>query len=230
MTQSNATIRGGSVNGHGSRICSFCSTQTISNSLISNNFANCGGGGYVDHGSAGMINTTITGNGSVYGGSVCDYAGSVTLTNTTVTGNNAFGHGGGITGYDNADIGLANSIVSGNTTSGSNPDLELTMSSTASSDYSLLGTALSGAYAGHGNIYSDDPKLYALADNGGPTPTMALHVDSPAVDAGNNALVPGGVQYDQRGPGYPRIYNGSVDIGAFEYRPDEIFADGFDGH
>ena len=37
---------------------------------------------------------------------------------------------------------------------------------------------------------------------------------SPAIDAGNNALIPGGVTTDQRG--LPRIVNGTVDIGAFE--------------
>jgi hypothetical protein len=38
---------------------------------------------------------------------------------------------------------------------------------------------------------------------------------SPAIDAGNNAYATG---WDQRGPGYPRIVNGIIDIGAFEYQ------------
>ncbi len=46
---------------------------------------------------------------------------------------------------------------------------------------------------------------------------MALLPGSPAIDAGNIALIPGGVTTDQRGTGYPRIVNGTVDIGAFEY-------------
>jgi hypothetical protein len=36
---------------------------------------------------------------------------------------------------------------------------------------------------------------------------------SPAVDAGSNRRPPA---WDQRGPGYPRIVNGTMDIGAFE--------------
>jgi hypothetical protein len=36
---------------------------------------------------------------------------------------------------------------------------------------------------------------------------------SPAIDAGNNAYA---TDWDQRGPGYPRIVNGIIDIGAFE--------------
>ena len=43
---------------------------------------------------------------------------------------------------------------------------------------------------------------------------MALLPGSPAIDAGNNALIPAGVTTDQRG--LPRIVNGVVDIGAFE--------------
>ena len=43
---------------------------------------------------------------------------------------------------------------------------------------------------------------------------MALLPGSPAIDAGDNALVPDGVTTDQRG--LPRVVNGIVDIGAFE--------------
>ena len=58
-----------------------------------------------------------------------------------------------------------------------------------------------------------DPKLGPLQDNGGPTMTMALLPGSPAIDAGDNTDAP---QWDQRGPGFPRIVNGIIDIGAFE--------------
>ena len=43
---------------------------------------------------------------------------------------------------------------------------------------------------------------------------MALLPGSPALGAGNNALIPEGVTTDQRG--LPRIVDGTVDIGAFE--------------
>jgi hypothetical protein len=42
---------------------------------------------------------------------------------------------------------------------------------------------------------------------------MALLPGSPAIDAGDNTNAP---TWDQRGPGYPRIVNGIIDIGAFE--------------
>jgi hypothetical protein len=67
-----------------------------------------------------------------------------------------------------------------------------------------------------------DAQLAALADNGGPTATMALPASSPAVDAGGATGAPG---TDQRG--LPRV--GMVDIGAFERQNDGlIFADGFE--
>ena len=61
-----------------------------------------------------------------------------------------------------------------------------------------------------------DPLLGPLQANGGPTPTMALLPGSPAVDAGDNSDAP---QWDQRGPGFPRIVGGIINIGAFEVQP-----------
>src|SRR5262249_40378690 len=59
-----------------------------------------------------------------------------------------------------------------------------------------------------------DPLLAPLGNYGGPTLTMALLPGSPAIDAGNNGLIPAGVTTDQRG--LARVVNGTVDIGAFE--------------
>jgi hypothetical protein len=56
-----------------------------------------------------------------------------------------------------------------------------------------------------------DPKLGPLADNGGPTLTMALLTGSPAIDAGDTSAAPA---TDQRG--FPRPAGLAVDIGAYE--------------
>ena len=58
-----------------------------------------------------------------------------------------------------------------------------------------------------------DPRLAALADNGGPTMTHALSADSPAIDNGNNQA---GLDFDQRGKGHPRVKGLQADIGAYE--------------
>ncbi len=56
-----------------------------------------------------------------------------------------------------------------------------------------------------------DPKLGPLANNGGPTLTMALLPGSPAIDAGNTSLAPAS---DQRG--FRRPAGLAADIGAYE--------------
>jgi hypothetical protein len=55
---------------------------------------------------------------------------------------------------------------------------------------------------------------------------MAITSSSPGYNAGSNALVPVGLIFDQRGPGYARISGGTVDIGAFEVG---LFSDTFTG-
>ncbi len=64
-----------------------------------------------------------------------------------------------------------------------------------------------------------DPGLEGLANNGGPTKTMALKDTSPARDAGP-LTVPSydGNSYDQRGSSYVRTYGLKTDVGAFEWQ------------
>jgi|GEM_PF-1334408 len=70
--------------------------------------------------------------------------------------------------------------------------------------------------SGSGNITGSDPKLLALAFNGGNTRTHALASTSPAIDAGSNGA---SLSADQRGTGFTRSYGSTVDMGAFEYNP-----------
>ncbi len=64
---------------------------------------------------------------------------------------------------------------------------------------------------------SGDPKLGSLANNGGPTQTLALQAGSPAIDNGNDAVCAASPvnNLDQRGA--PRPAGAHCDIGAFEY-------------
>src|SRR5262249_13050840 len=75
------------------------------------------------------------------------------------------------------------------------------------------GTDLSGSYTGDHNLIGGNPRLGPLADNGGHTQTHALMPGSPAIDAGDNTGAPEG---DQRGPGFPRVVNGTIDMGSYE--------------
>ena len=65
------------------------------------------------------------------------------------------------------------------------------------------------AFAG-GIVATANSQLGTLADNGGPTPTLALLLNSPAINAGVTGL---GVSTDQRGV----TRDIDPDIGAFEY-------------
>ena len=62
-----------------------------------------------------------------------------------------------------------------------------------------LSSDASCAFTNLGSLNNTDPKLGPLADNGGPTLTMALLPGSPAIDAGDTSLAPA---TDQRG--FPR--------------------------
>lgn len=125
------------------------------------------------------------------------------VTNCTVTGNSAGNAGGGITlkrSFPYSDFNITNSIIAGN-------------SATESAQ-------VEGEFDGGFNIIQDsidgllDP---VLRDNGGPTKTHALLQGSAAINAGSNAAVEqGGLTTDQRGTGYERIKDGTVDIGAYE--------------
>src|SRR5262249_4088242 len=56
-----------------------------------------------------------------------------------------------------------------------------------------------------------------LANNGGPTQTIALGPGSAAIDEGlDTTIAPYNLATDQRGSRYPRKFGTAVDIGAFE--------------
>jgi hypothetical protein len=99
-----------------------------------------------------------------------------------------------------------------------------------SGGYNLVGNAAATAIVGNAAANSGfngpgdqagtrdhpiDPRLGPLGSNGGRTSTHALLPGSPAIDAGDPKFVPP-QEFDQRGPGSPRIWNARVDIGAFE--------------
>ena len=67
---------------------------------------------------------------------------------------------------------------------------------------------------GRGNVATDDPRLGPAEDTVGSAPTLLPAAGSPAVDAGDGALVPPGAEGDQRSR--PRIADGRVDVGSVE--------------
>ena len=209
-------------------------TLTMRDSTVSGNTANLGGGIVsVTDSSPGMttiINSTLSGNVALtYGGGFYNFAGPSVIRHSTITANSAPAfQGGGIGSYgDTATLtSLHGSIVAGNTGSDVDNAPPVGTNSFQSLGYNLVGTGNGlAAFAGAGDQVGTAPLLGPLADNGGPTPTHALEIGSPAIDAGDPAAIAGAGEvplYDQRGTPYGRIVEGDgagttrIDIGAFE--------------
>ena len=216
----NTTISGNTATTYGGGLYNYYySSATLTNCTVSGNTAAADGGGVYNgyHATATLTNTTISGNTATVngGGFYNGYNATATLINCTISGNSASGNGGGIYSvYGTTNIG--NTIVALNSAATSGPDAQgtfvskgnnligITDGSTGWVDSDLTGSAAQPL----------DPLLAPLGNYGGPTQTLALLPGSPAIDAGNNALIPSGVTTDQRG--LPNNVNGTVDIGAFE--------------
>jgi hypothetical protein len=183
-----------------------------------------GGGIYSDTGSQLTIeNSTIAFNQtpaffSSQGGGIVLNGATASIDHSTIAGNLASGKssavGGGLAILGSATLTLRNSILAGNAAT-SSPDISGVLTS---SGYNLVGNTNGGFGFSGTDLLNVDPKLGPLANNGGPTQTMALLPGSPAIDAGDNTDAP---QWDQRGPGFPRIVNGTIDIGAFEVQASD---------
>jgi hypothetical protein len=205
----------------------------ISSSTLSGDSA--ADGGAVDNlrGQLTIVDTTLAGNSAQYGGGIDLTFGPLTVVNDTIAYNTATGGGAGGGLYIHGGTAtLDNSIVAMNTLQtiiGPTPD-DISQSggevSPASAD-NLIGTGSYGDLSSSANnqVGVPSPGLGALAYNGGPTQTIALLPGSPAIAGGSTALAVDPttgqpLEYDQRGSGFDRTLNGTVDIGAFEHLPD----------
>jgi hypothetical protein len=209
LTITASTLSGNSASSGGGGIYINSGTTTIADSTLSGNSATKQGGG-IEHyySSLTITNSTLSANStSGYGGGIYDQWGNLTLTNSTVSANSASGYGGGIYGGG----ALTNSIVAGNAAGYSND-----LSGAFGVSYCLIQDTTDVWIAPEVNLLGQPALLGPLGYYGGPTQTLPLLPGSPAIDAGGNDLIPTGVVHDQRGQGYLRIVNGTVDIGAFE--------------
>ncbi|MFL5328106.1 MAG: beta strand repeat-containing protein [Gemmataceae bacterium] len=194
----------------------------ITSSLLSGNKSDSHGGAlyFRFDGNCTIVNSTVTGNtASGTGGGLYFYelhVSNYTIKNSTITGNSATSGGGIYANSYVSDINLDHTIIAGNiATTAAKNDFSQAVAVTGS--YNLIGDANGSTFAGTKNqlgttVSPIDPMLDILANNGGKTRTQALKPGSPALNVGGSAAL----AYDQRGPGYPRVVNGALDIGAFE--------------
>jgi hypothetical protein len=204
-------------------------TMTVRNCTVSGNTATSGygGGGIYNHGQFGsgtltLINNTISGNSAAVGGGIYNngITGSapLSLTNVTLSASS----GGGIyndgTSSGSAPLSLYNTILNAGP-SGAN--ITNASGAVTSLGYNLSSDNGGGLLTATGDQINTDPQLGPLQNNGGPTLTHAFLVTSPAFNAGDPSFNPNAFNpplvNDQRGPGFARVANGRIDIGAFEY-------------
>ena len=191
-------------------------TMTIQNSTISGNRATLGGGlqggegGGISGNNNTITNSTITGNSALRGGGV---AGGGNIAHTTFSTNSASLAGGAL--YLTSSLDIGNTILKAGT---SGINILNNGGSLITHGYNVCSDDGSGFLNGSGDQINTDPMLGPLQDNGGPTFTHALLPDSPGIDAGDPNFIPP-PYYDQRGPGFVRVFNGRIDVGSFEVQP-----------
>ena len=210
---------------------------TLTNCTLSGNTVRGGGGALVNWGTTSLTNCTLAYNTAFAkppfpsqrypswgGGAILNHDGIVTLVNCTVSENTAGGapsFGGGIETQEGYTV-LHNTIIADNQPLdcvGGRYGME-------SHGKNLDGDA-SCFTSGGTDLVHATPMLAPLSNYGGPTDTMALcsapgvpHAAcsgaSPAVDAGDDAVLgpPDNLTTDQRG--LPRLSGAHVDIGAYE--------------
>ncbi len=225
LTTSNNNLIGNSAATDGGGIFQNQGDLYVLHSTISGNSATGNGGGIenVSNGTLTLINSTVSGNtAGTNGGGIQDteFANPTFLRNCTITNNTAATGGGMHMTLTQGLADIGNSIIAGNTATTSAPDY---FGDITSKGYNLfssssgIGSALAGT-----DIVNASPGLAALANNGGTTQTHALLAGCPAIAAGSNALAVdltnsnSVLTTDQRGAGFARIQQGTVDIGAYE--------------
>jgi CSLREA domain-containing protein len=207
----------------------------IHRSLFAGNTASTNGGGVLAGAGTAVTVTiassTFTDNESnTQGGGIYTGGGTISAINLTIASNTA-SQGGGIYRASSGVVEFKNSLIANNTATGSGPDIGNAVGASFTSlGHNLIGKTDGGTITPvtgdqFGTIASPlDPLLGVLANNGGPTQTMALLTGSPALNTGDNTVTgaPASLTTDQRGSGFLRLQYSTVDIGAFEVQDPAI--------
>lgn len=225
ITTNAAQCGGGGLHAHNAArlVASTVSLNTSGNSECANT-----SGGLFALGNVTLVNSTFNGNfGGQNGYGAVGTRSNLQMYFNTIVGNTAMAvndRAGGVAFFGSAT--LYGNIVSGN----SSNDIYTAPVKTVNGAYNIITRSAYTTLPGDTNrTCTPNAGLYlgALANNGGPTLTMALLTGSCAIGAGPDYTpLPGNVTTDERGEARPT--NKAVDIGAFQIVPDKIFANGFE--
>jgi hypothetical protein len=219
----------------GGGIAVYSGTLVVERCTISGNAAGTVGGGLYLSSAFGtgvtIRNSTITGNSAPSGGGIAvgfAAAGTpIVVQNCTITGNpassfsTADGTGGGglvVTSLNALSVSVVSSVVSGNTANNGRADLSVPSPTVVNVNFSAVGVAngfTPSGTSGNNLPFGAVLGLGTLANNGGPTQTIAFAVNSPLRNAGANPAI---LTTDQRGAGFVRVAGPTADIGAFEFQ------------
>jgi predicted outer membrane repeat protein len=223
----NSADLGGAISRFDGGITTITGSTFAGNSATNTATSSNGGGAlFLYNNTTTIENSTFSGNSSAgANGSAIDlYGGNTTLRNVTISGNSgavgviARSSEGGL-----PTLALLNTVIT-NTTGGA--DLSTPDGGTITGTNSLITNLPGVTLGGSGNLTGVTPSIAALANNGGPVVgatgftspvlTMLPLAGSQLINNGSNAAV-GTLTTDQRGAGFARITNGTVDIGAAEF-------------
>ncbi|MCH8851052.1 MAG: PQQ-binding-like beta-propeller repeat protein [Planctomycetes bacterium] len=209
--------------------CEDSSRPAFTNVAFLGNSAETAGGGLGLHSNTNAVltNCIFSGNTAEFGGGLAAFNGSrPTLTNCTLSANMATDSGGGIYNFGSTWT-ISNSILWDNSDSGgSDESAQLDGNANWFIDYCCI-EGWTGDLGGEGNTGDCDPLLQNPAGEDGIPGTadddLHLAAGSPAIDFGNNSADTNanlaGIQPlpESDLDNHPRIRNGTVDRGAYEF-------------
>ena len=166
---------------------------------------------------ARLVNTTLSGNSGFYAAIYSTQGAQLALINTTVSGSTSLYSGSSLQLTGAGPTVLENSIL---TVEPNRLNCYLDPSTITTVGLNIVNDASCGTGAG---FMIADPLLLPLADNGGPTQTLALDRLSPAIDAATSCST----TEDQRH--FPRPLGTSCDVGAVEFDKFSTFGLTVDG-
>lgn len=175
-----------------------------------------GGGVYIEYGTladclvltnfAWQTTSTDAKGGGIY---LATATSSARVINCTVSGNKAY-QGGGI--YRAANAGyVCNTIVYGNTSNSGNNDI-LAASGATLPPATCFSNTCSSAEIGA------NPRAVSVAPYELPHYNLSASTGAACIDKGDTSLIAEDLDY----AGNPRVFNGAVDIGAFEYCQTDV--------
>src|SRR5258708_2202941 len=177
----------------------------------------CSGGGLfnTNTGTVSISNSTFANDSASGGGGLLNF-GTVNISNSTFVYNSSGSSGGGL--INNGPMSIGGSIVANNSAPGGGNCAAGRGGVTSDQGYNLESGTDCG-FTASTDQQNTDPRLNpnGLRNNGGPTQTIALEPDSPAIDRIPKSSCP---PTDQRGISRPQGPT-SCDIGAFELKATE---------